>query len=133
MNKPLIDVGVALIQQDSRYLITQRKGGDSYAGFWEFPGGTREPHESLEECVVRELREELGVVIQVEAKVYELTHEYPQRVVHLTVFRCQLMSGAPRLLECQAFEWVVPEEFSAYRFLPADQPLLRWLNSLSPR
>lgn len=95
---------------------------------WEFPGGKREPNESFEECLVRELREELGIVVRVGTMIDSLTHHYPQRSVHIQFYRCDLIEGEPEALGCQDFRWVGPGELTLYEYPAADQRLLTRLN-----
>lgn len=123
----MIDVAAALVFRAGKLLIAQRRAGDHLAGLWEFPGGKRHPGESFEDCLRRELREELGIDVEVREQVESLTHRYPDREVHLAFFRCRLARHEPRALGCQAFAWVSREELSLYAFPAADQRLLAQL------
>ena len=78
--QPRIEVAAGLVLHDDRYLITRRKAGVHLGGLWEFPGGKREPGETFEECLRRELREELGIEVVVGALVESLTHAIPRRL-----------------------------------------------------
>ncbi len=122
-----IEVAAGLVFRAGRLLITQRPPGGHLAGLWEFPGGKREPAESFEECLQRELREELGIEVAVEALLEALTHEYPEKRVHLKFYRCIWQQHEPRALGCAAFEWVRREELSRYEFPAADARLLERL------
>ena len=84
----VIEVAAGVIFRDSRVLITQRRKDDHLGGLWEFPGGKREPSESYEDCLRRELREELGIEVEVGEVLASLTHAYPDKTVHLEFFRC---------------------------------------------
>jgi len=119
-----VEVAAGLVFRAGRLLITQRPAGSHLAGLWEFPGGKRETGETWEVCLVRELREELGVEVHVGRLLSELTHEYPGKRVHLKFFVCRLDSGEPRPLGCAALAWVSAGELSAYEFPPADAQLL---------
>ena len=115
----------ALIQDDTgRYLITRRRGGSHLAGMWEFPGGKREPGESLEEAMRRELAEELSACFAVGERVETVRWEYPERTVVIHFYRCRLESGTIQPQESQAMEWVAPERLGEFAFPPADRELI---------
>jgi mutator protein MutT len=126
---PTVEVAAAVIREGGRYLITQRAEGSHLAGLWEFPGGKRKPGESLEECLKRELREELGVEIEVGERLDTVTWPYPERTVVLHFFSCALAGGTIAPQEGQAVCWVPPEEFSRYSFPPADATLVARLQA----
>src|SRR3990172_5870377 len=125
----MIEVAAAVIEQDGRYLITQRGQGSHLAGLWEFPGGKRHSGESLEECLRREIKEELDLQVEVGDKLDQVIYAYEDREVMLHFFRCRIIDGTPQPLEGQACCWVAPSEFPNYRFPPADSRLLRLLSS----
>lgn len=122
-----IEVAAGLVFREGRLLITQRPPGGHLAGLWEFPGGKREPAESFEECLQRELREELGIEVAVETLLEALTHDYPEKRVHLKFYRCIWQRHEPQALGCAAWEWVRREELSQYEFPAADARLLKRL------
>lgn len=124
IDRAWIHVAAALIERDGRYLLTQRLKGVHLAGLWEFPGGKREPGESLEECLRRELAEELGIDITPPTFVLRHQHVYPEHAVALHFFSCSILRGEPRPLGCAAVQWVKPEEFHRYALPPADQLVL---------
>jgi len=126
---PTVEVAAAVIRERGRYLIARRAGGSHLAGLWEFPGGKRRPGESLEECLRRELREELGVEIEVGEKLDTVTWPYPERTVVLHFFLCALAAGAITPREGQAVCWVPPDELSRYAFPAADAALLARLQA----
>ena len=125
----VIDVAAALVFRNGKLLITQRHEDAHLGGLWEFPGGKREPHETFEECLVREVREELGIEVAVGELVESMDHEYPERSVHLRFFRCQWTQHEPQLLGCAALEWVTAGELKNYAFPEADARLLELLRS----
>lgn len=127
MAKKLIEVAAALIQQDGKYLITQRLP-DSHLGlYWEFPGGKRKPDESLEDCLKREIREELSLDIGVGNLVNACEHEYEDRVVKLFFYECAILSGSPKPVECHDFKWISPKDMRTDDFPPADIEVIQIL------
>ena len=90
--QPITEVSAALIFRDGKLLITQRHAEAHLGGLWEFPGGKREPDETFEQCLVREIREELGVEISVGELFESVTHAYPEKTVHLKFFVCHLFA-----------------------------------------
>lgn len=122
-------VGIALITRPGYALITQRRPNDSFPLFWEFPGGTCDPGETLEQCVVREMREELGVTVTVEGQGPEVVHRYPDQVIRLVGFWCRLTKGEPQPLEAVDCRWVTAGELAQYRFPPASGLLIRAVES----
>ena len=123
----ILDVAVALIERDGRYLISQRLPEDSFGGFWEFPGGKCRPGEMLEECFVREIQEELDVLISVGAIFQTVEHQYPHRTIRLHFFSCRILKGEPQTIECTAWRWVLPQEMFQYQFPPASAPIIEAL------
>jgi len=124
---PVIDVAAALVFRDGKLLIAQRHADAHLGGMWEFPGGKREPNETFEACLTRELREELGVEVTVGELVESLTHAYPDKSVHLKFYRCQWKKHEPQPLGCPAFKWVSAGELKDYAFPAADARLLEKL------
>ncbi len=124
-----MDVAAALVFHQDKLLITQRLPGKHLAGFWEFPGGKREANESWEACLQREIREELGMELQVIDLFSEVEHEYPDRTIHLRFYRCAWVSGDVQALECAAFHWVTRDQLRNYAFPPADTSLLARLEA----
>jgi mutator protein MutT len=121
---PSIEVAAALVFRQGQLLITQRHPNAHLGGLWEFPGGKREPNETFEQCLIRELREELGIEVAVGELVESLTHEYPEKTVHLRFYRCRWTQHEPRPLGCPAFKWVTAAELNDHDFPAADARLL---------
>jgi mutator protein MutT len=121
---PVIEVAAGLVFHEGRLLITQRPATGHLAHLWEFPGGKREPGESFEACLRRELQEELAIDVTVGMLLSEITHEYPEKVVHLRFFKCRWNGGEPRPIGCQDFRWISVGELDSYPFPAADARLL---------
>ena len=129
----MIEVAAALVFDGGKLLITQRPAGTHLSGLWEFPGGKREASESFQECLVRELREELGVLVRVGGLFHQVTHRYPGKAVYLEFYICALLMSSPRptAIGCAALSWVTMEQLADYKFPDADQKLLSALNGRS--
>lgn len=123
----VVQVAAGLIVREGHYLIARRKAGTHLGGLWEFPGGKREPGESLEDCLRRELREELGVDVAQPVHVRVIRHDYREKTVELHFFRCTISRGEASALDCEEVRWVTPSELSNYEFPPADRPLIEEL------
>jgi mutator protein MutT len=128
-NRKFIEVSAALIFCNGQLLITQRHAGSHLGGCWEFPGGKREAGETFEQCLVREIREELGVAIAVGELFDEVSHAYPEKSVHLKFFVCKLLSGEPQPLDCAAVKWIDKTGLDVHEFPAADAQLLEKLRS----
>jgi mutator protein MutT len=126
-----IEVSAGLVFHDGRLLIAQRKPDAHLGGLWEFPGGKREPGETFEACLVRELKEELAITIEVGELIEEISHDYPDKLVLLRFFRCRLVSGEPQAIGCHALAWVTRDNFRAYPFPAADAALLDKLDRIA--
>ena len=129
--KNCIEVSAALIFRSGRLLITQRHARSHLGGLWEFPGGKREAGETFEQCLVREIREELGVEIAVGELFVEIAHAYPEKSVHLKFFICQLLSGEPQALDCAAVKWIDQAGLRKHAFPGADARLIESLSGAS--
>lgn len=126
-SRMIIRVAAGVILRDGRYLITRREAGTHLEGFWEFPGGKCEAGESLEDCLRRELREELGVEIVDPVLFRTIRHDYKEKKVELHFFRCSIKQGEARPLGCSDLRWVTVEELASYEFPPADRSLIQAL------
>lgn len=127
-----LDVAVAIVFRDSKVLITRRRANAVLGGCWEFPGGKQEPGESLEDCVRRELLEELALRVQPVVSLTPITHRYPDRQVCLHPFLCTYEPGQPQLLACDELRWVPPAQLRNFEFPPANQQLIEDLISSFP-
>ena len=119
-------VAAAVIEQRDRFLLTRRQEGVHLAGCWEFPGGKCEAGETPAVCLVREIREELGVECAVGEQLLTTTHAYADRQVELHFFRCDLR-GAPAPQLGQDMRWAARGELATLAFPPADAELIRLL------
>lgn len=124
---PVVEVAAGLLEEDGRLLISQRPAGSHLGGLWEFPGGKREAGESWAACLARELREELGIEVEVGAEIGRVRHGYPDRTVEIRFFRCRRLAGEPRPLGVAAVAWVGAADLPRYPFPPADAELVRIL------
>jgi mutator protein MutT len=127
MPSGVIDVAAGLVERDGLILITQRKIGSHLAGLWEFPGGKREAAETWQDCLVRELHEELAITVTVGELRYETVHHYPEKSVRLRFYAAVLISGEPRPVDCAAVAWVGPKDLPTYAFPEADRELVALL------
>jgi len=124
---PRVVVTAAVIERDGAYLVTRRPLGVHLGGMWEFPGGKCDGGESLEACLTREIREELGCEIDVGEEVFATAHAYAERLVELHFFACTL-HGQPTPVLGQEVRWVSPTELSTLEFPPADDELIALLS-----
>ena len=122
-----IEVAAGLVFRAGKILITQRPAAAHLGGLWEFPGGKREANETFEECLHRELKEELGIEVDVKELVETITHDYPEKSVMLNFYRCAWKANEPRAIGCPDFRWIVPDELSNYEFPDADVKLVDML------
>ena len=122
-----VRVVACVIEKEGRFLITRRPKHSHMGHLWEFPGGKIEKGESLEDCAIRECREEIAVEVTPLELLQEIRHEYPEVLVHLYFMRCELASGEPRPVECVDLAWVRPPDLKGYEFPRADQKILERL------
>ena len=130
--KLLLVAAVALVDADKRILIAQRPQGKQLAGLWEFPGGKIEAGESPEETLIRELNEELGIVVK-EPCLAPLTfasYHYPDFHLLMPLFICRRWEGTPRAIEHQAIRWVEATRLREFPMPPADEPLIPMLRDM---
>jgi len=128
----LLVVACALVDIDGRVLLAQRPDGKSMAGLWEFPGGKLETGEQPEECLIRELREELNIDVT-QACLAPLTfasHTYEDFHLLMPLFVCRRWSGEIRALEHKSLKWVRPNELKNYQMPAADLPLASILRDM---
>lgn len=125
MSKPYVEVVAALIWAEDKFLICQRPANKSRGLLWEFVGGKVELGETKEQALVRECNEELAITVESHNIFMEVTHEYPDITIHLTLFNCTILRGQPQLLEHNDMKWINSTEISNYDFCPADIEILK--------
>ena len=124
----LVNVAVGILIDDAgRVLVTRRAPEAHQGGLWEFPGGKVEADETLLEALARELREELGVLVETTAALMVLEHDYGDKRVRLDVHHVIRWSGEPRGLEGQPMAWQRPEQLWDWAFPAANRPILERL------
>lgn len=127
-------VAVAIItDKEQRFLITQRPLHVPQGGLWEFPGGKLEPHESAQQALVREIKEEIGLEIRNPHFLGEISHQYPDKKVELFVFHVAEFSGIPTCLEGQlAIKWMDKDSLNPKDFPEANCAIFKLLALLEP-
>lgn len=120
-------VSAAIIRKNGKFLICQRAEGGSCSRLWEFPGGKLEPGETPEQCVIRECREELAVIIRPLGLFAETSYRYPDREIHFTFWNAEIPDGPIRMNVHRDIRWVEPDDLSKYPFCPADTAIVEKL------
>ena len=124
-------IGVAVIRDDrDLILIDRRLAKGLLGGFWEFPGGKIEGNETVQECIKREILEEIGIEIAVDSHLITIDHTYSHFRVNLQVYNCRYLSGQARAIECEEIRWVTIEELDNYTFPAANQEIIRALKDM---
>ena len=120
----MIEVVAALIWDKDKFMICQRPAHKARGLLWEFEGGKVEPGETRQQALVRECQEELAVTVDVGDVFMDVTHEYPDLMVHLTLFHATIREGGPQKLEHNDIRWITVGEIGQYDFCPADETIL---------
>ena len=124
-------IGVAVIRDDrDLILIDRRLAKGLLGGFWEFPGGKIEGNETVQECIKREVLEEIGIEIAVDSHLITIDHTYSHFRVNLQVYNCRYLSGEARAIECEEIRWVTIQELDNYTFPAANQEIIRALKDM---
>lgn len=127
-----VEVVAALIWQGEKFMICQRPANKARGLLWEFVGGKVEKGETKEDALIRECREELGIAVSVGEVFMDVTHEYPDITVHLTLFHALIAEGEPQKLEHNDIRFITPMEIPLYDFCPADETILEKLSKSAP-
>ena len=131
MERKAAEVVAALIWNGEKFLICQRPAHKARGLLWEFVGGKVEPGEIKEQALIRECQGELAVMLAVSNVFMEVDHQYPDLHVHLTLFNASILEGIPQILEHNDIRWITTLEIPQYEFCPADEEILRSLQSKS--
>jgi 8-oxo-dGTP diphosphatase len=128
----LLVAACALVDTDGRVLLAQRPEGKQLAGLWEFPGGKVEPGETPEQCLIRELQEEIGIETDIPclAPLTFASHSYDDFHLLMPLFVCRRFRGIAQPKEGQTLKWVRPKQMRDYPMPPADAPLIQFLIDL---
>ncbi|MDF3155443.1 MULTISPECIES: 8-oxo-dGTP diphosphatase MutT [unclassified Mesorhizobium] len=128
----LLVAACALVDADGRVLLAQRPQGKQLAGLWEFPGGKVEPGETPEQCIIRELHEEIGIETDIPclAPLTFASHSYDDFHLLMPLFICRRFRGIAQPREGQTLKWVRPKQMRDYPMPPADEPLIPFLIDL---
>ena len=122
-----INVAAAIIIKDNKYFIAKRNKNKHLGGFYEFPGGKQDVNETLQQTVIREIKEELNIHVQVGNKLGEEHYKDDKINVHLHYFFCKIISGNIILNEHEDSAWVSKEEFKNYNFAEGDSDIINLL------
>ena len=120
----MLEVVAALVRREDCFLICRRPMHKARGGQWEFAGGKVENGETGQQALKRELREELGIEVEVQEQVADVTYAYPELTVHLTLYGAAIVGGTPQLLEHNDLRWIAPDEAVDGDFCPADRLFL---------
>lgn len=127
----MIQVACAIIENQDKVLVTQRGLHKAEGGLWEFPGGKLEAGETPQDCIVREIREELNLLISPRQLLTASAHAYPGKTIRLIPLVCSLVKGTLELREHAAYRWLYPQKLLPLSWCPADVPVvhtyLEWL------
>jgi len=121
-------IGVAVIWNDQRQILIDRRRPEGIlGGLWEFPGGKIEPGETIEDCIKREIWEEIGIGIEVGEHLITIDYTYTHLRVTLTVHHCRHLTGIPQPLECDEIRWVTLDEIDQFTFPKANEQIINVL------
>ena len=122
-------VAAGVIFNQGKILITRRRKESHLGRYWEFPGGKKKNQEDLKSCLIREVREELGIQIEVKEEILSNQHEYSDRKVDIHFFRCEWTQGNPVAIGCDEYLWIEEKAIDRFSFPPANLKLIQKLKS----
>lgn len=126
----MIDVAAAILENDNgKVLIARRKQGKKLAGYWEFPGGKLEIGETPQECLIRELNEEMNLTIEISKYVGENIHYYEQGPIRLLAYKGKITGGEIKLTDHDEYAWINLQELKNVKLAPADVPFIQLLSN----
>ena len=123
IKKPHYDIAVGIIWNEKKILITKRRENGLLGGLWEFPGGKIKPNELSEECIIREIKEELNIQVDVQKKIHKIKHAYSHFSITMHAYNCQFIKGNPKLLGCADFKWISPKDIQKFPFPKANHKI----------
>ena len=126
----MVEVVAALIWDNDKFMICQRPANKARALLWEFVGGKVELGETKEQALIRECQEELSVILSVGDVFMDVVHQYPDIIVHLTLFNATIAEGEPQKLEHNDIKWIKVSEIDNFDFCPADEEILAKLKTM---
>lgn len=121
------NVSAAVIEEEEKLLLTRRAPREKLSGLWEFPGGKQESHETIEECLIREIKEELDLNVRCLDILTESVYEYPGGKIKLIAISAEIIGGEIKLNVHDKYEWVNIQDLLNYQLAPADIPIAKWI------
>ncbi len=129
----IIQVTCAIILQNNRFLAAKRSQSMPHSGFWEFPGGKIEGGESAEDCLIREIKEELSCKISLIKELPVFAHQFKDKHIELIPFLCNITNGIPVPIEHEEIRWLNQSELNTVKWLPADMAIIEFLESFNSK
>jgi len=123
----MVKLAGGVVIHRGKILIGKRKEGDSFSGFWEFPGGKVEKGENFVNCVKREMKEELGIDVSVQPSMFRKDVLYKDKIYRFSFHKCRLTGGNPVAKEVAEFKWTKPAKLLKYKFPPANYKLIKFM------
>jgi A/G-specific adenine glycosylase len=121
--KPHYNIAVGVIWNENKILITKRPNNGLLGGLWEFPGGKIKTNESSQQCVIREIKEELNIKIRIQKKIHQIQHAYSHFSITMHAYNCQFIKGNLKLLGCTDFKWINPGDIEKFAFPKANHKI----------
>lgn len=128
----MVNVTAGVVQKGGLILVARRKTGSPLGGYWEFPGGKLMDGESPEQCLERELMEELNIQVRVGRHLLDNLHHYPEKSVCLIAYFAEYLAGEITYTDHDRVEWVSPHQLKDFLFAPADRPIAKCLQDMFP-